>query len=48
MVLPVEYQPAPVERPDMAVLLFPFGLRLGLICNARADTGRCYWVRSGC
>lgn len=39
MVLPVEYQPALVERPDMAVLLFPFGLRLGLMLQCP----RGYW-----
>lgn len=33
------YQPALVERPDMAVLLFPFGLRLGLMLQCP----RGYW-----
>lgn len=37
-----------VERPDMAVLLFPFGLRLGLMLQCRADTGPYCWVRNGC
>ncbi|STL02281.1 sensory histidine kinase UhpB [Escherichia coli] len=34
-----------VERPDMAVLLFPFGLRLGLMLQCP----RGYWpVLAGC
>lgn len=37
-----------VERPELAALLFPFGLRLGLCCNVRADTGQYCWARSGC
>ncbi len=39
VVLPVEHQPALVERPDLAVLLFPFGLRLGLMLQCP----RGYW-----
>lgn len=39
VVLLVEYQPALVERPELAVLLFPFGLRLGLMLQCP----RGYW-----
>ena len=33
-----------VERPELAVLLFPFGLRLGLMLQCP----RGYWARNGC
>ena len=38
-VLPVSISLHLVERPDMAVLLFPFGLRLGLMLQCP----RGYW-----
>lgn len=37
--LPVDVSLHLVERPDMAVLLFPFGLRLGLMLQCP----RGYW-----
>ena len=37
-----------VERADLAVLLFPFGLRLGLMLQCPAATGQCCWEPSGC
>ena len=45
-----------VERPDMAVLLFPFGLRLGLMLPSPrgcwpgvlgAGGGACLWLKQG-
>jgi hypothetical protein len=39
LVLPVEHQPASGGTPELAVLLFPFGLRLGLMLQCP----RGYW-----
>jgi glucose-6-phosphate-specific signal transduction histidine kinase len=37
-----------VERPELAVLLFPFGLRLGLMLQCPRGYWPFCWAQSGC